>query len=213
MKIAPSILSADFLHLQEEINKIENAGADFLHIDVMDGHFVPNLTFGPVVVEKIAKHTSLPLDIHLMVENIGFFVDLFVSYSPRFLSFHIEEEKHVHRLISHIRKSSISPAIALNPHTPLQVLDHILCDIDMVLVMSVNPGFGGQSFIPQSFEKIKRLKEKIERYNPQCLIQVDGGVNQENARLLKEAGVDILVAGSYIFGQEDYKSAIDSLRM
>ncbi|WP_027326854.1 ribulose-phosphate 3-epimerase [Helicobacter pametensis] len=213
MKIAPSLLAADFLHLQRELDKIGKSGADLLHLDIMDGHFVPNLTFGPIILEKIASISTLPLDIHLMVKNLGFFVDLFVPYKPKFLSFHIEEEPHAHRMISYIKSKGISPSVVLNPHTPLETLDFILQDLDMVLVMSVNPGFGGQSFIPQSLEKIKKLKEKINQINPSCLIQVDGGVNQANAVLLKEAGADILVAGSYIFGSKDYAKAIQSLKV
>lgn len=212
MQIAPSLLSANFLKLQEEIEEIQKAQANLLHLDIMDGHFVPNFTFGPIIVEKIAQISTLPLDIHLMVQNVSFFIDLFLPYKPKYISFHLEEEKHAHKTISYLREHSVSPAVALNPHSSLSLLDYLLEELDMVLIMSVNPGFGGQKFIPQSLTKISQLKEKILKSNPRCLIQVDGGVNHQNAKALKEAGADILVAGSYIFGSEDYSLAIQSLR-
>lgn len=212
MKIAPSLLSANFLKLQEEVEQISSAGADYLHIDVMDGHFVPNLTFGPMIIEQITKISSTPLDIHLMVQNIPFFIELFAPLQPKFISFHIEEEKHIHRNIQSIRSKGISPAVALNPHTSPNELKYILPDLDMVLLMSVNPGFGGQSFIANTLEKTKHLKELISTYNPQCLIEVDGGVNHQNAPLLQNLGVDILVAGSYIFNSPNYSHAIKVLK-
>ncbi len=213
MYVAPSILSADFAKLGEEVKAICEAGCDLVHVDVMDGHFVPNLTMGPVVVEAVAKAASKPLDIHLMVENNNFFVDLFAPLKPKFLSFHIEEEKHPHRLIQKIRSLGISPGIVLNPHTPPESIRYILNDIDMVLLMSVNPGFGGQKFIPSVIEKSKRLCEMIKEQNAKLMIEVDGGVNGLNVRELDEAGVDIVVAGSYVFGSSDYKSAINSLKV
>ncbi|MBD3790104.1 MAG: ribulose-phosphate 3-epimerase [Campylobacterales bacterium] len=200
MLVAPSILSADFGHLAADVEAICNGGCDLVHVDVMDGHFVPNLTIGPVVVEAVAKAATKPLDIHLMVENNSFFVDLFAPLKPEFISFHIEEEKHPHRLVQKIRSLGIRPAIVLNPHTPPEALEFFLEDIDMVLLMSVNPGFGGQKFIPSVIEKAKRLKQLILQKNPKCLIEVDGGVNGENVKLLEEAGVDIVVAGSYVYG-------------
>lgn len=212
MLVAPSILSANFLKLGEEINKICNGGADLIHIDIMDGHFVPNLTFGPVVLQEIKSIANIPLDIHLMVENTAFFVDLFAPLKPKYLSVHIEETKHLHRIIQQIRDYGIAPAVVLNPHTSEQALKYILQDIDMVLVMSVNPGFGGQQFIPSVIEKIQNLKCLIEARNPHCLIEVDGGVSDKNIAFLKNSGVDIVVAGSYIFGKEDYKLAIHSLK-
>lgn len=213
MYVAPSILSADFGRLDEEIKAICEAGADLIHIDVMDGHFVPNLTIGPLVVQAVSKVATKPLDIHLMVENITFFVDLFVHLKPKFISFHIEEEKHPLRLIEYIRSHGISPAIVLNPHTTIDTLEYVINEIDMVLLMSVNPGFGGQKFIPSTIEKIIKLRELIERKNAVCLIEVDGGINGLNASSLEEAGADILVAGNFIFGSNDYLESIKALKL
>ena len=213
MLVAPSILSADFGNLEKEIKSICEAGCDLVHVDVMDGHFVPNLTIGPVVVEPVSKASTKPLDIHLMVENNSFFVDLFAPLKPKYLSFHIESEKHPHRLIQKIRSLGISPAITLNPHTKVEDIEYLIEDLDMVLLMSVNPGFGGQKFIPSVIEKVKKLKELIKKKNPNCLIEVDGGVSDKNIKELKDAGVDVVVAGSFVFGSSDYKKAIDSLKV
>ena len=213
MLVAPSILSADFGNLEKEIKSICEAGCDLVHVDVMDGYFVPNLTIGPVVVEPVSKASTKPLDIHLMVENNNFFVDLFAPLKPKYLSFHIESEKHPHRLIQKIRSLGISPAITLNPHTKVEDIEYLIEDLDMVLLMSVNPGFGGQKFIPSVIEKVKKLKELINKKNPNCLIEVDGGVSDKNIKDLKDAGVDIVVAGSFVFGSSDYKKAIDSLKV
>lgn len=213
MYVAPSILSADFANLESEIKAVCEAGADLIHIDVMDGHFVPNLTIGPVVVNAAKKSSSVPLDIHLMVENPSFFVEMFLGIKPKFLGFHIEAENHPLRLIEHIRNNGISPAIVLNPHTPISSLKHIINSVDMVLLMSVNPGFGGQKFMPIVIDKIKELKELIYKTNSICMIEVDGGVNGLNVAELDEAGADIVVAGSYIFSSNDYKTAIRSLKV
>ena len=213
MYVAPSILSADFGNLAAEIRAICEAGCDLVHVDVMDGHFVPNLTIGPVVVNAVAKAATKPLDIHLMVENNSFFADLFLPLKPKFLTFHIEEEKHPMRLIDHIRKNGVSPGIVLNPHTPVSAIEHIIDEVDMVLLMSVNPGFGGQKFMPVVIEKTRALRELIERKNAKCLIEVDGGVNGLNAPDLEEAGADVLVAGSYIFSSNSYEQAIRAIKL
>ncbi|MBW6488058.1 ribulose-phosphate 3-epimerase [Sulfurimonas sp.] len=213
MKVAPSVLSADFGNLKRDVEAICEAGCDFVHVDVMDGHFVPNLTIGPVVVSAIASAATKPLDIHLMVENNTFFVDLFAPLEPEYISFHIEEEKHPHRLIQKIRSLGIKPAIVLNPHTPPESIEYLLGDLDMVLLMSVNPGFGGQSFIETVLPKAKKLSAMRDKINPNCLIEVDGGVTDKNVRLLKDAGVDIVVAGSYVFNHTNKKEAIESLQI
>ena len=213
MYVAPSILSADFGNLAAEIRAICEAGCDLVHVDVMDGHFVPNLTIGPVVVSAVAKAATKPLDIHLMVENNSFFADLFLPLKPKFLTFHIEEEKHPLRLIDHIRKNGVSPGIVLNPHTPVSAIEHIIDEVDMVLLMSVNPGFGGQKFMPVVLEKTRALRELIERKNAKCLIEVDGGVNGLNAPDLEEAGADVLVAGNYIFSSNSYEQAIRAIKL
>lgn len=212
MLVAPSILSADFGNLARDVDAICAAGCDLVHVDVMDGHFVPNMTIGPVVVSAIAAAASKPLDIHLMVQNNTFFVDLFAPLKPQFISFHIEAEKHPHRLAQYIRSLGIKPAIVLNPHTPPEAVEFLLPYIDMVLVMSVNPGFGGQQFI-DVHEKIQRLAALRERVNPACLIEVDGGVNHDNIDTLKAAGVDVCVAGSYVFKHpQGLQAAITSLK-
>jgi ribulose-phosphate 3-epimerase len=213
MLVAPSILSADFGRLNDEITAICQGGCDLIHVDVMDGHFVPNMTIGPVVVSSVAKVATKPLDVHLMVENNSFFIDLFAPLKPEYISFHIESEKHPHRVIQKIRSLGIKPAIVLNPHSTPESIEYLLEDLDMVLLMSVNPGFGGQKFIKSVIEKTIELKKLILKRNPNCLIQVDGGVNDKNIHELKNAGVDIVVAGSYVYGAHDYAKAIKSLQV
>lgn len=210
--VAPSVLSADFTRLGKEVENICVAGCDYVHIDVMDGHFVPNLTMGPCVVESIAKVASKPLDIHLMVKNVPFFVDLFLPLKPAFISVHLEEVQHLHRLIWYIKNNGVKAGVVLNPHTSENLLEYILPDVDLVLLMSVNPGFGGQSFIPSSVEKLRNLKAMRDRLNPQCLLEIDGGVSDKNISALKEAGIDMVVAGSFVFGSADYTKAIAALR-
>jgi len=213
IKVAPSVLSADFGNLQRDVEDICNSGCDLVHVDVMDGHFVPNLTIGPVVVSAIAKAATKPLDIHLMVENNTFFVELFAPLKPEYISFHIEEEKHPHRLIQKIRSLGIKPAIVLNPHTPPESVEYLLEELDMVLLMSVNPGFGGQSFIKSVIPKAAKLNEMRNRINPECLIEVDGGVSDKNIKSLKDVGVDVVVAGSYDYKHASKKEAIASLQI
>lgn len=212
MKIAPSLLAADFSRLADEIKDIEKGGADLLHLDVMDGHFVPNLSFGIPILQSIRPVTQLPFDVHLMTENPECYIEELAKLSVSMISFHAEAVIHLDRVIQMIRGKGIKAGIALNPGTPIRVLDEILPLLDFVLIMSVNPGFGGQKFIPYCQDKVSRLKEKIIRRNLSVKIEVDGGVNKKNAELLKKAGADILVAGSSVFGQDDRKTAIDALR-
>ena len=210
--IAPSLLAADFVRLAEDIARVEAAGADWLHLDIMDGHFVPNLTFGPPIVAAIRKITKLPLDVHLMVTNPAALVDAFAAAGADWLTVHVETEPHLHRLVTHIRELGVRPAVVLNPATPLSSLEEILPEVDMVLVMSVNPGFGGQKFIPSSIDKIRRLKKQIMAVNREVLIEVDGGINAVTSPLVREAGAEVLVAGSAVFGSDDLVAAIRQIR-
>ena len=210
--LAPSLLSADFVRLAEDIARVEAAGADWLHLDIMDGHFVPNLTFGPPVVAAIRKVSKLPLDVHLMVTNPAAQIEAFAGAGADYLTVHVETDPHLHRLVNRIRELGVKPAVSLNPSTPVDLLDEILNEVDMVLVMSVNPGFGGQKFIPASLDKIRRLKQKLSRLERQVLIEVDGGVNLMTAPQLIEAGADVLVAGSAVFGSADITATIAALK-
>lgn len=212
VKIAPSILSADFAFLYDEIKKIEEAGADWIHIDVMDGHFVPNISIGVPVVESLKGRTSLPLDVHLMISNPEKYIDSFVKAGADVLCVHAEACIHLHRVIQMIKGMGAAAGVALNPATPLSVLNYVLADLDMVLIMSVNPGFGGQEFIPSCLNKIKELKEWVNRERLPVMIQVDGGINTDTAPDVIRAGADILVAGSAVFSGSDVGHAIKMLR-
>lgn len=212
VKIAPSILSSDFLHLYQEIKQAEQSGVHWFHLDIMDGHFVPNITIGPMIVAAIKKATNLPLDVHLMIENPDKSLKDFINAGADYLTVHKETTVHLHRTIQFIKEHNIKAGVSLNPATSIHSIEDILPDIDLVLVMSVNPGFGGQAFIPLSIDKIKALKQKISDKRLNTLIEVDGGVKIENAKAIVDAGADILVMGSAFFGSGDYKQYMDKLR-
>ena len=211
-KIAPSILSANFARLQEEIKEVEQSGVDYLHIDVMDGHFVPNITIGPLVVEAIKPTTNLPLDVHLMIENPDTYINTFAEAGASIITVHQESCTHLHRTIQQIKKHGVMAGVSLNPATPISTIQHILSDVDLVLIMTVNPGFGGQTFIEQMVPKIETLADLRTNHHYDFLIEVDGGINEKTAFTCAKAGADILVAGSAIFGQEDRKQAIHTIR-
>lgn len=212
IKIAPSILSADFSRLCEEINAVEAAGADLIHVDVMDGHFVPNITIGPLIVQAVRKCTKLPLDVHLMITNPELYVAEFAKAGADILTVHVETGFHHNRLAHQIKDLGVKAAVSLNPATSLAALDYVLEDVDMVLIMSVNPGFGGQAFIPSALDKIAKLRKRIDDLGLKVDIEVDGGVKADNAAEIINAGADILVAGSAVFGNKDYKAAIKGIR-
>ncbi len=212
IKIAPSILSADFGKLAEEVAAVTQAGADVIHIDVMDGHFVPNITFGPVVIKSIREASPLPFDVHLMISNPDAYLEAFAEAGADWISVHVEAVTHLHRTISRIKELGKKAGVVLNPATPLESIDYILEDVDFVLIMSVNPGFGGQSFIPSALRKIRTLKETIKARGLNIPIQVDGGVNLNTITEVVRAGADIVVAGSAIFGTGDYQATIKAFR-
>jgi ribulose-phosphate 3-epimerase len=211
-RIAPSILSANFLKLEEEIRATEASGADMLHIDIMDGHFVPNITIGPFIVKSIREITSLPLDVHLMIEKPDDYLLDFIKAGADYLTVHYEASVHLHRTIQFIKEHDVKAGVSLNPATPVWSLEDILPDIDMALIMSVNPGFGGQDFIPQALDKIKALKHMSSEKGLSTLIEVDGGVKLKNALDVIHAGADILVMGSAFFYSQDYGSFIRQFR-
>lgn len=210
--LSPSILSADFGRLAEEVREAEAAGVDWIHVDVIDGHFAPNITIGPPVVRAVRAATRLPLDVHLMVSEAGRWVGPFADAGADWITVHAEGCLHLERVVRQIRDLGKHPGVALNPHTHEQVLEYVLEDLDLVLVMSVNPGFSGQEFLPSQLRKIARVKELITRRKPSILLQVDGGVSPGNAATLVNAGVDVLVAGAAVFGQPDRARAVAALR-
>jgi len=211
--ISPSILSADFARLAEDIQSAESAGADWIHVDVMDGHFVPNITIGPVVVQAVKRSTKLPLDVHLMIAEPERYIDDFAKAGADILTVHAEASIHLHRTIQQIRAAGVRPGVSLNPSTPLSVLEHVINDLDMVLLMSVNPGFGGQSFIPGALDKLRAVSEMIRaRGRDGLLVEIDGGVGPSNALEVIQAGADVLVMGSAFFGAKDRRGVVDTIR-
>jgi ribulose-phosphate 3-epimerase len=210
--IAPSILSSDFSRLGDEIKAVESAGADWIHADIMDGHFVPNITFGPMIVESVRRVTSLPIDVHLMIENPNDYIPTFAEAGASLISVQVEASIHLNRSVQLIRECGARPGVVLNPSTPVQTLEWIIDHVDYVLIMSVNPGFGGQAFIKNSLEKVRSLCQLIQQKNLKTLIEIDGGVNEETITDIAAAGVDVFVAGSAIFGSRDYQATINAFR-
>jgi ribulose-phosphate 3-epimerase len=211
-KIAPSILAADFNNLGRDIQMINESEADFIHCDVMDGVFVPNISFGIPIIQHVKKIAEKPLDVHLMIVNPENYIEAFAEAGASWLTVHYETCPHLHRTVNHIREFGMKASVCLNPHTPVSVLDDIICELDMVLLMSVNPGFGGQEFIHHTYKKVRQLKKLILESKSECLIEADGGVNYDTGQKLVEAGVDVLVAGSFVFGSENPTETIRNLR-
>ncbi len=210
--VAPSILSADFARLGDEVAAVERAGADLLHIDVMDGHFVPNLTVGPPIVEALKKVTKLPLDVHLMITNADAFIPDFAEAGADYLTVHVEACPHLHRTIQSIKERGVKAGVTLNPATPIQSIQDILPDVDLVLIMSVNPGFGGQRFIPSVLSKVTVARTMLDRIKSTALLEVDGGIKIDNVAQVVAAGATVLVAGSAVFSSPDYGATIAALR-
>ena len=210
--IAPSILSADFSKLGDEIKSVEEAGADWIHVDVMDGHFVPNITIGPLVVEAARRVTSLPIDVHLMIENPDRYIKDFAKAGADLISVQVEACVHLNRTIQMIKESGLRAGAVLNPSTPLSSIEWIIEEVDFIMIMSVNPGFGGQNFIPNSLDKVGALRKMIRDRGLAALIEIDGGVNEKTIKNISDAGVDVFVAGSAIFKSPDYKKTIDKFR-
>jgi ribulose-phosphate 3-epimerase len=211
-RIAPSILSADFARLGEEVRAVIAAGADLIHFDVMDNHYVPNLTVGPLVCEAIKPIATVPIDVHLMVKPVDRIIPDFAKAGANIITFHPEASDHIDRSLQLIRDNGCKAGLVFNPATPLSYLDHVMDKVDMILIMSVNPGFGGQSFIPQALKKIAEARRRINESGRDILLEVDGGIKIDNIKAAAEAGADTFVAGSAIFGQPDYKAVIDSMR-
>lgn len=211
-KIAPSILSADFAHLAEEIRKVEEAGADMIHVDVMDGHFVPNFTIGPPIVRAIRKVTRLPLDVHLMMTHPDDLIPDFIKAGSDYLTVHVETCPHLHRTIQSIKENGVKAGVALNPATALSLVEPILPFVDLLLVMSVNPGFGGQSFIPQVLDKVREARRMIDERKLSVELEVDGGLKVDNVGEVAQAGADIFVTGSAVFHSKDYKETLEKMR-
>lgn len=212
IQLAPSILSADFSKLGEEVSYIEQAGADVIHVDVMDGHFVPNISYGATVMKSLVGKTNLPFDVHLMIENPDQYLEDFVTEQTRFITVHQEACPHLHRTIQHIKSLDIQAGVALNPATPLSTLDYILEDLDLVLVMSVNPGFGGQKFIPSALRKVRELKERKTKEKYPFTIEIDGGVSLSNVKTITDAGVELVVAGSAVFGADNIEERVKEFK-
>lgn len=212
IKIAPSILAADFAKLADEVKEVEAAGAELIHIDVMDGHFVPNITMGPIVVEALRPVTTLPLDVHLMIENPDLYIEQFAQAGADYITVHVEACTHLHRTLQQIRSLGVKSGVVLNPHTPIEMIQHVLEEIDLVLFMTVNPGFGGQKFIHSVLPKVKQLSEIIRERNLPIEIEIDGGVNEETIVPCVEAGATILVAGSAVFNAPDRAAALQRIK-
>lgn len=210
--IAPSILAANFNHLEKDIEIINESNADYVHCDVMDGVFVPNISFGLPVVKHVKEISTKPLDVHLMIVEPDKFIDAFAEAGASILTVHYEACPHLHRTVNYIKEKGMRASVCLNPHTPVSVLEEIINELDMVLLMSVNPGFGGQKFIPNTYKKVKQLKELIQKRDCFCLIEVDGGVNFETGKKLVDAGTDVLVAGSFVFKSDDPANTINQLK-
>ncbi len=208
-KISPSLLSSDFSNLERDIKMLEEGGAHLLHLDVMDGHFVPNITFGPFIVKAINKVATIPLDVHLMIENPGNYVDAFADAGSDYITVHAESDNHLHRVIQKIKAKGVKAGVSLNPHTPISVLENVLDDIDLILIMSVNPGFGGQSFIPNTLDKLRKLQIMLKEHNATHIeVEVDGGIKIDNIKEVSDAGCDIFVSGSGIFKANNPKQMI-----
>jgi len=212
-KIAPSLLSADFANLERDIKMVEKGGPHLLHIDVMDGHFVPNITIGPFIVKAIKKVASIPLDVHLMIDNPGDYVDAFIDAGADYLTVHVEATPHLHRVLQKIKSRGVKAGVSLNPHTPLSAIEEVIADVDLILIMSVNPGFGGQSFIHNTLDKLKRLQKLLKDKNAQHVeVEVDGGIKLDNIKEVSDAGCDIFVSGSGIFKTTNPKDTIQQMK-